>query len=82
MISTPFLIVLHGMPDDYWRFTPSAIVLLLEKAGFEVIEVHTWGNKRFVKNNLNNWQNYRFYHSLKNNPSTPVMVWAFARKPI
>jgi len=81
VISTPFLIRLHGMPDDYWRFTPSAIVILLEKAGFEAIEVHTWGNKRAVRNNLNNWQNYRFYHSLRNNLSIPVVVWAFARKP-
>ena len=82
VVSTPFLIRLHGMPDDYWRFTPSGIVILLESAGFKSIEVHTWGNKSAVKNNLHNWQHYRFYHSLKNNPSTPVMVWAFARKPI
>lgn len=82
VVNTPFLIRLHGMPDDYWRFTPSGIEILLEKAGFKSIEVNTWGNKSAVKNNLNNWQHYRFYHSLKNNPSTPVMVWAIARKPI
>ena len=82
IVSTPFLIRLHGMPDDYWRFTPSGMMILLKKAGFESIKVNTWGNKRAVKNNLNNWQHYRFYHSLKNNVSIPVMVWAFARKPL
>jgi hypothetical protein len=44
------------MPDDYWRFTPSGMMILLKKAGFESIKVNTWGNKRAVKNNLNNWQ--------------------------
>lgn len=81
VISTPFLIRLHGMPDDYWRFTPSGIVILLEKAGFEAIAVHSWGNKSVVRSNLTNWQNSRFYHSLKNKPEIPVVVWAFARKP-
>ena len=82
VISTPFFIRLHSMPDDYWRFTPSAIAILLERAGFEAIDVHTWGNKSAVKNNLDNWQGYRFYHSLRNRPWCPVMVWAFARKPL
>jgi SAM-dependent methyltransferase len=81
VVSTPFFIRLHSMPDDYWRFTPSAITILLEKAGFEAIDVHTWGNKSAVKNNLDNWQSYRFYHSLRNKPWCPVVVWAFARKP-
>ena len=82
VINTPFLIRLHGMPDDYWRFTPSAIRILLKKAGFEAVDVHTWGNKSAVKSNLDNWQHYRFYHSLKNDSSIPLVVWAFAKKPI
>jgi hypothetical protein len=80
IVSTPFLIKLHGMPQDYWRFTPSAIKLILETAGFSQIEVHTWGNRRSVIGNLGWWQGYRFYHSLRNDPSLPIMVWAFAKK--
>jgi SAM-dependent methyltransferase len=60
IVSTPFLIKLHGMPQDYWRFTPSAIRLILESAGFSQIEVHTWGNRRSVIGNLGWWQGYRF----------------------
>jgi SAM-dependent methyltransferase len=78
IVNTPFLIKLHGMPDDYWRFTPSGMRVLLENAGFTNIAVHSWGNKKCVKSNLGWWQSFRFYHSLKNQESVPVMIWAFA----
>ena len=31
--------MLHGYPDDYWRFMPSAFPRLLRMAGCEVIEM-------------------------------------------
>lgn len=80
IVNTPFLIKLHGMPDDYWRFTPSGMRVLLENSGFTDVAVHSWGNKKCVKSNLGWWQSFRFYHSLKNQESVPVMIWAFAVK--
>lgn len=53
------------MPDDYWRFTPSGMRVLLEKSGFSEVVVNSWGNKKCVKRNLGWWQAHRFYHSLK-----------------
>lgn len=36
-LTSVFDFEIHGYPDDYWRFTPNCIKLLLQDAGFEVI---------------------------------------------
>jgi SAM-dependent methyltransferase len=85
IVSTPFLIKVHelalGGILDYWRFTPRGLRLLLERAGLEVDEVGTWGNRQCVIGNFNRWSAYRRWHSLRNEPDFPVQVWAFARRP-
>ena len=85
IVSTPFLIKVHEFPSygmlDYWRFTPRGLSLLLEKAGLEVVEVGTWGNRIGVWSNLARWTAHRPWHPQGNNPETPVVVWAFARNP-
>lgn len=40
IITTPFAFPVHGFPDDYWRFTPSGLELLLTDAGF--IDIQTF----------------------------------------
>jgi hypothetical protein len=85
VVTTPFLIRLHELPmygmRDYWRFTPRGIRVLLEKAGLDVLEVGTWGNRIGVWANLKRWTAHRPWHPQGNNPETPVVVWAFARNP-
>ena len=85
IVSTPFLIKLHelGVYDmrDYWRFTPRGLRTLLEQAGLELEAVESWGNRQCVTANLSRWTAYRRWHSLADNPDTPVQVWAFARRP-
>ncbi len=81
IINTPFLIRLHGLPDDYFRFTPNGLKYILESSGFVNVKIKSFGNKRCVQGNLLNWQKHRFYHSMRNDPNLPVMVWAFATKP-
>lgn len=85
IVSTPFLIKIHELPmyamHDYWRFTPRGLRRLLENAGLEVDSVDTWGNRQAVVGNLQRWAAYRPWHSLADNPQTPVQVWAFARRP-
>jgi SAM-dependent methyltransferase len=85
VVSTPFLIRVHELPAygmrDYWRFTPSGLRLLLERAGLEVQEIGHWGNRRVVRGNLDRWPAYRRWHALGNEPDLPVQVWAFARRP-
>jgi len=42
-LTTVFDFQIHGYPDDFWRFTPHCIDLLLKDAGFDVVEVHGCG---------------------------------------
>jgi|tagenome__1003787_1003787.scaffolds.fasta_scaffold20977306_5 SAM-dependent methyltransferase len=84
VVSTPFLIKIHELPmfdmRDYWRFTPRGLCTLLERAGLEVDEVGSWGNRDCVVGNFDRWPAYRWWHSLRNEPDLPVQVWAFARR--
>ena len=83
IVSTPFLIRVHeewGM-QDYWRFTPRGLRTLLERAGLTVDSVGSWGNRWVIAGNLNRWPAYRRWQPLRNEPTLPVQVWAFARNP-
>lgn len=42
-VTTPFLVAEHEMPQDYYRFTPSALRLLAEEAGLAVLSVFPKG---------------------------------------
>jgi trans-aconitate methyltransferase len=79
-VSTPFLVKLHGHPDDYWRLTPSGMRVVLEKAGFRVESVQTWGNRACVQRNLRRWAHQLPWRSLRNDDDVPVVVWAIARR--
>ena len=85
IVSTPFLIKLHELVEwrmfDYWRLTPRGMRTLLERSGFEVEAVGSWGNRECVVGNFDQWSAYRRWHSLRNEPDFPVQVWAFGRRP-
>lgn len=85
IVSTPFLVRIHELPewelDDYWRFTPRGLRMLLERAGLIVDTVDSWGNRACVVGNFDRWPRYRRWMSLRNEPDLPVQVWAFARRP-
>ena len=86
VVSTPFLIKVHELPlyglNDYWRFTPRGLRLLLENAGLQVDDTHSWGNRSCVVGNFDRWPAYRRWLSLRSEPDLPVQVWAFARHPV
>jgi SAM-dependent methyltransferase len=44
LVTTPFLIPLHEMPHDYYRFTPSALRQLSEAAGLAVTTIEPRGS--------------------------------------
>jgi SAM-dependent methyltransferase len=85
VVTTPFLVRVHELPmfgmRDYWRFTPRGMTVLLERAGLEVVDVGSWGNRVGVWANLSRWSARRPWHPMGNNPDTPLQVWAFARNP-
>ena len=80
LLTTPFLIKIHELPFDGYRWTPSGLEKLLNECGFAHVETASWGNRRCVRANFDNWVEYKPWHSLRNEPRFPVIVWAFARK--
>lgn len=44
--SSPFMIAVHKVPEDYWRFTKDAMRILLER--YTTVETHSWGNPASV----------------------------------
>ena len=42
-LTTPFLVGLHEMPNDFYRYTPSALRDLAETSGFEVLSLRPRG---------------------------------------
>ena len=85
IVTTPFLVRVHELAEyglcDYWRFTPRGLRVLLERAGLEVIDVGSWGNRVCVQANLSRWSAYRAWQPLRNEPDVPLQVWAIARRP-
>jgi SAM-dependent methyltransferase len=81
LITTPFMIRIHPMPGDFWRWTPSGLEALLEDAGFVSIRVGDWGNRSCVTANLADWPMFDpERHSLVAEPDVPLVVWATAKR--
>ena len=81
LITTPFLLRYHPAPEDYWRFTPAGLAVLIERAGLELIHVAGWGNAACVRANFYRWANFLPWNSLRDEPTLMVSVWAIARRP-
>lgn len=86
VITSPFLIKVHELPKygmfDYWRFTPRGLQLMLETAGFELVDTGQWGNRMCVTGNLSRWSAQRRWHPMRNEADIPLQIWAFARRPV
>lgn len=82
IVSTPFMIRIHASPDDYWRFTPKGLRVLLGHCGFEVVDLGAWGNGQAIRANFRHWRPRPWWGSMKNDPDLPVSVWALARRPL
>jgi len=83
LITTPFLMKIHNVPEDCSRWTEVGIRHLLAEGGFDINRITTgsWGNRACIRSNWRKWTVYRpWLHSLKNEPDYPVVVWALARK--
>jgi SAM-dependent methyltransferase len=84
LVTTPFLIRLHEGPDDCSRWTETGLKYLLAEGGFPLDRIRTgsWGNRACVIANLYRFMAFRpRFHSLKNEPGFPLVVWALAQKP-
>ena len=83
LLTTPFLVKIHDEPADCSRWTEVGIRHLLAEGGFDINRITTgsWGNRACIRSNWRRWTIYHpWFHSLKNEPGFPVVVWALARK--
>ncbi len=85
VISAPFLLKIHGAPFDLYRWTEHGMRQLLEVAGFSVLSTASWGNRECLLADMKpglEWTAYDpGWHSLRNEPQFPIVIWAFAEKP-
>lgn len=81
LLTTPFLIRIHGSPSDYTRWTPEGLQAFLQECGFSA-DVRSWGNRKVVISNLAHWRSYGWglRANLRNEPDFPATVWAYARR--
>jgi SAM-dependent methyltransferase len=81
VLATPFMIRVHGAPEDYSRWTQDGLRRLLARTGFGEIATDQWGNRKCVAANLrDDWVRFGWGKDLRNEPDFPVIVWAFARQ--
>ena len=83
LITTPFLLRVHNCPADCSRWTETGLKYFLAECGFELdkIQTRSWGNRACVRANFRGWPRYRpFFHSLRNEPDYPVVIWGVAER--
>lgn len=82
LVTTPFLIKVHAIPNDCTRWTETGMKYFLAEAGFPLDEIKTdsWGNRSCVKANFTKWARKGWFGSLSNEPDFPVVVWAMAKR--
>jgi SAM-dependent methyltransferase len=85
VISTPFLVKVHEVPVDLYRWTEQGMRRLLETAGFTILSSGSWGNLECLIADMTPGESWTAYdprqHSLHNDPQFAIVVWAFAEKP-
>lgn len=82
IMTTPFLVKIHGHPIDCTRWTATGMKYFLEEAGFdpEATITESWGNRDCVVANFDRWVTFSSGMRLDNEADFPVVVWALARK--
>jgi SAM-dependent methyltransferase len=79
----------HGVPKDFWRYTPDALRLIAEKSGCRVIEAAGWGNReawavielgfRFAP--IPDDERHPLHRvAVKNEEHWPISTWVLAEK--
>jgi len=85
LVATPFLLRVHGYPDDCCRWTEMGLKYLLMEGAFPENGIRTgsWGNRACVKANFQRFASWiPWWHSLRDEPLFPIVVWAYAQKAL
>jgi SAM-dependent methyltransferase len=82
--TTCLLEELHGIPHDYWRFTPYGLRYLFRDFT-RVVQAGSWGNKlaflgfRYLDVPHAAWHPIRKV-AMMNDPESPIVTWIVAQK--
>ena len=89
IITVPFLVKVHAVPNDFWRMTPQCIRAMAEDAGFTDIQIETWGNAKAAYWHCLYWHTPLILSNVpepawrqaleENDPESPFMIWAVLR---
>ncbi len=89
--TTCFINQVHGVPKDFWRFTPGALELLAKSCGLQPTLVGGWGNREvgglLSRNDLrfmpipDDPANPIYKLAVRNEADWPIVVWIIAKKP-
>lgn len=71
-LTTPFLVPLHEMPHDYYRFTPSALQWLAQSAGLSVVSIRPKGDYLAVALNVLSYPWAKFWQVLASRSHLPL----------
>jgi SAM-dependent methyltransferase len=81
---TPFLIKIHGYPNDYWRFTGTGLRKLFQN--FREVKIWSWGNRFTIRTTMQlGWLSTRnskrlLKAALWNEDEWPITYLTIARK--
>jgi SAM-dependent methyltransferase len=82
--TTCLLQELHGLPNDYWRFTPNGLRYLFRNFS-DIVDCSSWGNRlaffgfRYFAVPHAKWHPLHKL-AMKNDPISPMMTWIIAKK--
>lgn len=87
--TTCFINEIHGVPKDFWRFTPDALALLATSSGCDVVETGSWGNREawalihagFRMAKIPEDETHPLYRlATRNEKEWPIVTWVIAKK--
>jgi len=78
-ITVPFMVRLHGIPDDYWRFSEYGIELLFKQFGFKKVLIESMGG--FMTAQCFLW-NYFLYEKILKYSKIISRLFALVMNPI
>lgn len=87
--TTCFINEIHGVPSDFWRFTPDSLRLMAKLSGCKVVTAAGWGNREawgIMRHGFrfaaipNDPKHPLHVVATRNEPDVPIVVWVVAEK--
>lgn len=83
-INVPANNIPHSTPFHFFTgYTSMGLATTIKLAGFELLNIGQWGNKEYMYKMFqsNGWPDYSSLRNYYNDPTCPLITWAFAIKP-